>query len=181
MKTTITFEIDTSGLETIGDRSLAALWHIAQANPAPHADAEAGCLVMDVSMEIVRRWLKDAPIDLWHHCSTHHYHKILTDHGSWPGPKHDTWVPNAGAAAGWQLMELRPEVQTEIVGMDAAGRIRAIQFVEPLSDAARWLTIDDQDDFVPVFWMPLPDRHEVLRELQRQSGTDKDARNRGGT
>ena len=36
MKTTITIEIDTDGLQSVEDSYLAQLWHITQANPAPY-------------------------------------------------------------------------------------------------------------------------------------------------
>lgn len=67
MKTTITIEIDTDRLGGYTDAYLAQLWHIAQANPAPHGDRDASMLAAAVGTEIIRRWLKWAGAELHTH------------------------------------------------------------------------------------------------------------------
>lgn len=67
MKTTVTIEIDTDKLSAYTDSYLAQLWHVAQANPAPHGDPEAGQLVGKLTHEILRRWLKEQPAELFCH------------------------------------------------------------------------------------------------------------------
>ena len=73
MKATITFEIDTNDLSHVNDRYLAALWHIAQANPADSfASPEAGLLAETIGREIIKRWLSNTSPELWHH-QGHHF------------------------------------------------------------------------------------------------------------
>jgi hypothetical protein len=95
MKTVITFEIDTQSLDSFTDEHVAALWHIAQANPAAHGDKDAGHLAAAIGFEIIKRWLKAAPASLYHHQLHDHYWSILKDHGKWVEPDYSTWVPNA--------------------------------------------------------------------------------------
>lgn len=97
MKTTVTFEIDTDRLGSVTDSYLAQLWHISQANPADIDNREAGELADLVGHEIVRRWLMRQEPELWAHQGRHYPYGILTKHGSFPGPSHDTWVPNSEA------------------------------------------------------------------------------------
>ena len=80
---TITFEIDTAGLGRVTDAHLAALWHIAQHNPAPHGDRDAGELAGSIGFEIIRRWLAKAPPELYHHQARDHYWKELSGLGKW--------------------------------------------------------------------------------------------------
>ena len=61
MKTSITFDIDTDRLRDFTDRHIADLWHVAQANPAPLEDRDAGELVELIGREIIRRWLTSTP------------------------------------------------------------------------------------------------------------------------
>jgi hypothetical protein len=97
-KHAITIEIDTDGLRNLEDSRLAALWHVAQANPAPYHDRNAGELADEIGREIIRRWLAHAPSELYSHTAASHYTEILRRHGSWPGPKHDVWVYEPGKA-----------------------------------------------------------------------------------
>jgi hypothetical protein len=53
----ITIELDDR-LGSYQDTQLAMLWHLAQANPAPHGDRAAGELVERIGREIIGRWLK---------------------------------------------------------------------------------------------------------------------------
>ncbi|MFM2059033.1 MAG: hypothetical protein RLY71_3418 [Pseudomonadota bacterium] len=93
MKTAITFTVDTDTLRGVTDSHLHALWHIAQANPAPMHDRDACALVGDLSAEIVRRWLLGAPVELYQHQATHHHWHTLVQHGNWRGPG-GTWLPH---------------------------------------------------------------------------------------
>ncbi|REE92616.1 hypothetical protein [Cupriavidus plantarum] len=73
MKHEVTFHIDTRNLATYTDEHLAALWHIAQANPAPITDHEPGELAEHIGREIIRRWLRWAGAPLWNHQGRHFY------------------------------------------------------------------------------------------------------------
>lgn len=71
MKTAIAFVIDTDELPGVTDSHLAALWHIAQANPADLADRDAGEVVEHIGREIIRRFLASTPSELWRHQGRH--------------------------------------------------------------------------------------------------------------
>lgn len=71
MKVNITFEIETGSLQGYGDSRIAALWHIAQANPAPIEDRVAGQLAEDIGREIIRRFLIATTPELWAHQGGH--------------------------------------------------------------------------------------------------------------
>lgn len=71
--TNITIEIDEERLSSYSDQHLATCWHVAQANPAPITDLSAGELAEKVGREIIRRWLRAASPELWHHQGRHHY------------------------------------------------------------------------------------------------------------
>lgn len=82
-KTAITIEIDTAALSGYTDEHLAALWHIAQANPAPHGDRDAGELAGTIGFEIIRRWLAQAPPVLYRHQARDYYWNELRQLGKW--------------------------------------------------------------------------------------------------
>lgn len=94
MKTVITIEIDMDGLNGYTDEHIAMLWHVAQANPAPHGDQQAGQLVEAIGFEITKRWLKAQSPSVYHHQPKSHYHQILVQHGKWQEPDYKTWAPN---------------------------------------------------------------------------------------
>lgn len=77
----VTFQINTDAgqLTSFTDSYLASLWHIAQVNPAPYGDRDAGLLVKAVGDEIVRRWLATNPAPLFMHQASDHDHKTLAD------------------------------------------------------------------------------------------------------
>lgn len=81
MRHKIVFEIDTdaSSLSSIASAQLAAAWHIAQANPAPYGDKEAGLLVKALGDEIVRRWLAAVPAQLYSHQAGDHDHRVIIE------------------------------------------------------------------------------------------------------
>lgn len=99
MKTKITIEIDTDRLSTYNDRALANFWTVAQANPAPLEDRDAGELAELVGREIIRRWLKTVDPELWSHQGNHYFWNILQKHGSWLPVNGDQenrqWTPSA--------------------------------------------------------------------------------------
>lgn len=82
-KHTVTFEIDTTALSGVTDEALVAYWHIAQANPAPHGDPRAGELADRIGHEIIRRWLAEAPTELFHHQGRDYYWNELRQLGKW--------------------------------------------------------------------------------------------------
>lgn len=94
MKTTIAIEIDTDTLVNFNDQYLAKLWHIAQANPAPIDDEAAGRIAEAIGREIICRWLKATPADLYSHQGEHHYWSVLQKHGDW---KNGKWTPGKAA------------------------------------------------------------------------------------
>ncbi len=69
---TISIDLDLNALSRVPDSRLAMLWHVAQANPAPHADEMAGRVVTKVGWEIIRRWLAATPPEMYHHQQAHY-------------------------------------------------------------------------------------------------------------
>jgi hypothetical protein len=104
-KTEVTIEIDPDRLPRYTDTHLAMLWHVAQANPADQFDDQtAGRLVEKIGREIIRRWLKAAEPELWHHQGEHYYWKQLCKLAEYkpgdgePGSpewERGDWVPRA--------------------------------------------------------------------------------------
>jgi hypothetical protein len=101
MKTNITIEIDTHRLADFNDQHLATLWHVAQANPAPISDRAAGEIAEAIGREIIARWLRTVPPELWHHQGRHHFWDILQKHGKWLPVNGDennrAWTPTPTA------------------------------------------------------------------------------------
>jgi hypothetical protein len=98
----ITVEVDEGRPGSYQDAHLAMLWHLAQANPAPHGDRAAGELAERIGREIIRRWLQATPPELWRHQGRDHYSQQLRQLATFtPGPGepgspgwHDgAWVP----------------------------------------------------------------------------------------
>jgi hypothetical protein len=101
-KIQITIELDDNRLGSYQDAHLAMLWHLAQANPAPHGDRAAGELVERIGREIIRRWLKATPPELWRHQGRDHYWQQLrqlatftpgTGEAGSPAWHDGAWVP----------------------------------------------------------------------------------------
>lgn len=77
-KVTIAIDFDLAELSRVTDARLAMLWHVAQANPAPHGDEQAGVAVTKIGQEIVRRWLAATPPDMYHHQPRDYYwHNLI--------------------------------------------------------------------------------------------------------
>lgn len=91
MKTNVTFNIDTDRLDTYTDEYIAALWHIAQLNPAPHGDHDAGVVVEHIGRENVMRWLRGVPVPVWYFQGRDYYHQQLIRFARWNGME---WVPD---------------------------------------------------------------------------------------
>lgn len=79
MQHEVTFQINTDRLQSFTDEYLSSLWHIAQANPAPITDRNAGELAEAIGREIIRRWLRWAGAPLWNHQGRHYYSTALSD------------------------------------------------------------------------------------------------------
>jgi hypothetical protein len=100
----ITIEIDDAKLTSYTDEFLAVCWHAAQHNPAGHGDYMAGELAEPIGREIIRRWLRNVPPELWRHQGDHHFRRELARFAKYepggPADLHDTrafhsgrWVP----------------------------------------------------------------------------------------
>ena len=73
MSTEITISIDKDRLRSYTDSFLAVAWHVAQANPAPIEDRDAGELAEFIGREIVSRWLSTVEPELWNRQGTHYW------------------------------------------------------------------------------------------------------------
>lgn len=71
-------EVDDGDLRGYSPSRLMLAWHLAQANPAPHGDRDAGQLAERVGREIIRRWLRAVEPELWTHQGDDYFHKWLT-------------------------------------------------------------------------------------------------------
>jgi len=74
----VTCRIDDNEVEHWDNENHALMWHVAQANPADgFRDSGPGELVERIGREIIRRWLRDTPVQLYHHQGRHYYWKDL--------------------------------------------------------------------------------------------------------
>jgi hypothetical protein len=93
-KHAITIEIDDAKLASYTDEFLAVCWHAAQQNPAEYGDYMAGELVEHIGREIVRRWLRNVPPELWHHQGQEHFRRELTQFATYePGEGYKQGAP----------------------------------------------------------------------------------------
>lgn len=74
----IEINADAGALAEVTDSYLASAWHVAQANPAPYGDKDAGLLVKALGDEIMRRWLAHIPADRYRHQAQDQYRRALT-------------------------------------------------------------------------------------------------------
>jgi hypothetical protein len=65
MTTTVTIEIDTNKLSNYTPEYLTTLWHVSQANPAD--DCTANQLAREIKTEILKRWLRENPGEMFLH------------------------------------------------------------------------------------------------------------------
>lgn len=79
----VTITIDTDNLRHCDDMYLAALWHVAQANPADISDVAAGKVAEAVGREIIRRFLAATPPELYNHQGHHAtWHALKVQQGN---------------------------------------------------------------------------------------------------
>lgn len=80
----ILIEVDDHRLSSYDDSHLAALWHVAQANPADGFENRAPAeLAERIGREIIRRWLAETPPELYRHQGNHYYWHQLSKLGGW--------------------------------------------------------------------------------------------------
>lgn len=100
----ITIEFDLNNLPRYTDQRLALLWHVAQANPANgFEDQTAGDIAQKIGWEIIRRWLRSVPPEMYHHQQRHYFwHQLIKFAKYEPGGPADspdfykgTWVAKA--------------------------------------------------------------------------------------
>jgi hypothetical protein len=103
----ITIAIDEAQLTRYSDGHLATLWHVAQANPAPHADKAAGELAERIGREVIRRWLRTAPTEVYHHQGRDYYWHQLTRFAKYTPPAGTTAFSEDWHHGEWTL---KPEV-----------------------------------------------------------------------
>lgn len=111
-KHSITIEFDLELLHSYTDDYVAQLWHIAQANPAPFGDKEACDLAASIGFEIIRRWLKGAPVELYNHQENHRYSALRTKHNEYRAETGRKVVDLVQAIE--KLTETLPDPPTEI-------------------------------------------------------------------
>ncbi|MGY1498593.1 hypothetical protein ACW4TU_18670 [Streptomyces sp. QTS52] len=90
-KVTIAIDFDLAALSHVPDARLAMLWHVAQANPAPHGDEQAGETVRKIGQEIVRRWLASTGPEMYHHQARDYYWHHL---GRFASHRDGDWRPD---------------------------------------------------------------------------------------
>lgn len=108
---TVEVEIDLSQLRHYTEEHLAALWGVAQLNPAPIGDWAAVDTVRQLGDEIIRRFLARAGLPMYQHKADGYHWKQLTQFARYVPPS-DTvpgdadrwhegeWVPRKPTAAG---------------------------------------------------------------------------------
>lgn len=130
MQHQITITIDADTLSSYTNSHLATLWHVAQANPAPIEDQNAGDLAEKIGREIIARFLRNAPVELYAHQGRHHYHAALTGHCKFTDGK---WVKREEAGVdsganerlrqGAGLADVLLDQLDAVIGMAEFGRI----------------------------------------------------------
>ena len=87
MNVEIAITIDTDALTHLSDAYLACLWHVAQANPAPIENREAGDVAEKIGREIIRRFLANTPPTLWDRQGRHaEWHELMVLKGHFQPP-----------------------------------------------------------------------------------------------
>ena len=66
-------------------------------------------------------------------------------------------ISKAEQRGAWQSIETAPkDGRTEIIGRDAAGRVRRTWYFAPSSRTQQWVRFEDNVPWKPIHWMPLP-------------------------
>jgi hypothetical protein len=145
-KTSITIDFDPDRLSTYTDTHLAMLWHLVQHNPADGFEhSQPGDLAAKVGWEIIRRWLKAAPVEMYHHQQSHYSQHQLGkfaiyqpggrawDHEAkdWNPAFYDgTWAP--------RMLPRAPELQAALA--DRLGELGAFAGTRSRQEIAQELT-----------------------------------------
>lgn len=76
-------------------------------------------------------------------------------------------APFTGGGPEWRPVTPEIEDGREILGMDERGRVRLCKFYGPRGVRPRpgWISLEDCTDFVPLFFVPCPDRGEALEAI----------------
>lgn len=96
---TIAIDFDYKDLRRVPDARLAMLWHVAQANPAPHGDEQASEIVSRVGREIVRRWLAGTAPEMCRHQERSYYWQHL---GRFASYRDGDWRPDPDKLAKYE-------------------------------------------------------------------------------
>lgn len=115
MKRAVTVEFDLENLTGYADEYLAALWAVAQLDPARMGDWAAGEAARRLGREITRRWLARIGLPMGRHKPADHYWTTLSMLARYVPPAgvstddeerwHEGhWLPRAGAGAAGQLV-----------------------------------------------------------------------------
>jgi len=99
---TIAIDFDYKDLRRVPDARLLMLWHVAQANPAPHGDRQAGEIVSKIGHEIIRRWLASTEPDMYHHQERDHYWTSLARFAS---HRDGDWRPDPDKLAKYEAKQ----------------------------------------------------------------------------
>lgn len=75
----IVIKVEDDSLGCFTDEYLASLWHVAQINPKPIRDSDAGALAERVGREIIRRFCLRVGPPLWEHQGRHAPDMALAD------------------------------------------------------------------------------------------------------
>jgi hypothetical protein len=108
----ITIDFDLNQLPGYTDEFLATLWQVAQANPAPHGDYHAGEIASKVGVEIIRRWLKAAPAEMYHHQQRDNYWQALRQLATYEPPAGADVMDPAWHDGRWVLKDQSREPQS---------------------------------------------------------------------
>lgn len=133
--TAITTEINEHNLAGYTDERLALYWHLAQANPADgFDDSRPGELAARIGWEIIRRWLRAAPTEMYNHQQRHYYWHQLSKFAIYrPGAEdfHDGhWEPRAVP----DTKELREALAAKLAELGAfAGTLSREQIAQELT------------------------------------------------
>jgi hypothetical protein len=134
-KTSITIEFDSDQLPGYTDTRLALLWHLVQANPADGFEhSQPGDLAAKVGWEIIRRWLRAAPIEMYRHQPGHYYWKQLSKFAIYRPGAEDFHTGRWEARAVPDDKELRDALAAKLTDLGAwAGNLSREQIAQELA------------------------------------------------
>jgi hypothetical protein len=109
----VTIPIDLRELGRCSDERLAALWHVAQVNPAPYGHPLAGQVADRIGYEIIRRWLKATGPELGKHRGEHYFRDQLTRFARYEPGSADVHSPE------WHRGRWSPRDPAEVAAREA--------------------------------------------------------------